>query len=252
MPRRTSPAANLDPQAVAFYRHVIALLQEARVDFLVGGAWAFTAHTGIEGHTKDLDLFLRPADVERALEAIGTAGYGTELTSPVWIGKAFHGDDVVDLIFSSGNGVSVVDDDWFAHARRAGVLGHRLRLVPREEMIWSKASIMERNRFDGADVLHLLRSANGAIDGDRLLARFGLHWRVLLAHVVLFDYVYPADRARIPTPLRAELLSRADAEAGGATAQARDDVALCFGTFLSRTSYLTDVDAGGLVDARHA
>jgi hypothetical protein len=252
MARRVSPAANLDPQAVAFYRHVISLLRGARVDFLVGGAWAFSTYTGIEARTKDLDLFLRPADVERALEALSGAGYETELTSPIWIAKAFHGDDLVDLIFSSGNGVSVVDDDWFTHARRASVLGHRLRLVPREEMIWSKAFLMERDRFDGADVLHLLRSAGAAIDGERLLARFGLHWRVLLAHIVLFDYVYPADRAAIPRKLREELLARARAEASGATAQARDDVALCFGTFLSRHSYANDLEDGGLVDARRA
>jgi hypothetical protein len=250
MARRRSPAANLDPRAVAFYRHVISLLREARVKFLVGGAWAFTAHTGIEGQTADLDLFLRPGDVGRALEAIGAAGYETELTSPVWIGKAFHGDHLVDLIFSSGNGVSVVDDDWFAHARPSSVLGHRLRIVPREEMIWSKAFLMERDRFDGADVLHLLRSARGDIDGDRLLARFGVHWRVLLAHIVLFDYVYPADRKLIPEQLRAELLSRAGAEASGEMGQAPEDRPLCFGTFLSRYSYRADIEVDGLVDAR--
>ena len=252
MARGISPAANLDPQAVAFYRHVISLLRAARVNFLVGGAWALTHYTGIEAQTKDLDLFLRPADAERALEALAGAGYETELTSPIWIGKAFHGDDLVDLIFSSGNGVCVVDDDWFAHAKRASVLGHRLRLVPREEMIWSKAFLMERDRFDGADVLHLLRSGRGAIDGERLLARFGLHWRVLLVHVVLFDYVYPSDRAAIPRALRDELLGRAVTEARGASAQAREDVALCFGTFLSRHSFQSDLETGGLIDARRA
>jgi hypothetical protein len=250
--RRVSPAANLDPQAVAFYRHVISLLREARIGFLVGGAWAFTSYTGIDAETKDLDLFLRPADIERALGTLAAAGYETELTSPIWIGKVVHGDDLVDLIFSSGNGVSVVDDDWFAHARRANVLGHRLRLVPREEMIWSKAFLMERDRFDGADVLHLLRSARGAIDGERLLTRFGLHWRVLLAHVVLFDYVYPADRDAIPKSLRDELLARAVGEASGETAAGREDVALLFGTFLSRHAYATDLEEGGLIDARQA
>ena len=252
MARATVPAANLDPKAVAFYADAIAVLRSARIEFLVGGSWAFTAYTGIEGQTKDLDLFLRAADVGRALEALSAAGYRTELTSPIWIGKAFLGEDVVDLIFSSGNGVSVVDDEWFSNATRARVLGHQLRLVPREEMIWSKAFLMERDRFDGADVLHLLRSARGAIDGERLLTRFGLHWRVLLAHVVLFDYVYPADRDRIPSALRTELHARAQAEADGPSGQARDDVALCYGTFLSRHSYVPDIEKDGLVDARRA
>jgi hypothetical protein len=245
--------ANHDPRAVAFFRHVIESLRRARVPVLVGGAYAFEAYTGIGGQTKDLDLFLRPAHVKRALDAIASAGYTTELTAPTWLAKAIDGDDQVDLIFSSGNGVCVVDDEWFAHARRASVLGYRMRLIPIEEMVWSKGFIMERGRFDGGDVVHLIRAARGRLDGDRLLARFGVHWRVLLAHVVLFDYVYPADRAMVPTALRNELLTRASRESGEQPIDGRlDAAALCFGTFLSRLSYVDDVERFGLMDARHA
>ena len=63
----------------------------------------------------------------------------------------------MDVIFNSGNGVARVDDLWFDHAPRTNVLGVIVRLSPAEEMIWSKAFIQERERFDGADVLHLLR-----------------------------------------------------------------------------------------------
>ena len=125
-------AANLDPRAVAFYRHVMEVLRARRIGFLVGGAWAFEAHTRIAGRTKDLDLFIRPRDVESALAVLEAEGYRTELTSPLWIGKAYMGDDLVDLIFSSGNGICTVDDDWFRHARPATVLGMRTRLIPIE------------------------------------------------------------------------------------------------------------------------
>ena len=40
MPGRIPTAANLDPRAVAFYRHAIEALREASVPFLVGGAMA--------------------------------------------------------------------------------------------------------------------------------------------------------------------------------------------------------------------
>ena len=251
-PRSEPIGANLDPRAVAFFRHSIEALRRAKVPFLVGGAHATEAYTGIEALTKDLDLFLRAAHVERALTALSAAGYETELTSPVWIAKAYDGDDRVDLIFNSGNGVSVVDDGWFEHAPRVRVLGYRLPLVPVEEMVWSKAFLMERDRFDGADVAHLIRAARGKLDGDRLLERFGVHWRVLLAHVTLFDYIYPADRALIPSPLRDELLTRAAAEAREPAVSVRPDVALCFGTFLSRHAYRPDIEEFGLVDARNA
>jgi Nucleotidyl transferase of unknown function (DUF2204) len=247
-PAKKAPAANLEPVAVAFYRHVMQVLRAGSVATLVGGAWAFEAYTGIGERTKDLDLFLRPAHAERALELLRAAGHETEMTAPTWIAKAKMGEHIVDLIFSSGNGVCVVDDLWFKHARWGQVLGQRTRLIPVEEMIWSKGFIMERERFDGADVIHLLRAAQGRIDVDRLLARFGLHWRVLLAQITLFDYVYPSDRRLIPDRLRSLLLERASAESAPVEGTAR----LCYGTFLSRTQFQADIERFGLTDARHA
>src|SRR5207302_251148 len=85
--------------------------------------------------------------------------------------------------------LAVVNDAWFEHAVAGEALGRRVRLVPPEEMIWQKAYIMERERFDGADVLHLLRARGRRLDWPRLLARFGPHWRVLLSHLVLFGFV---------------------------------------------------------------
>ena len=240
----------LDKRTIDFYLRSMDALDAAGVEFLVGGAWAFEAHTGIGGRTKDLDLFLRPGDVEAAMAALDDVGHRTELTSPLWIGKAFHREEVVDLIFSSGNGLCTVDDSWFEHAVRSTVLGRPVRLIPIEEMIWSKSFLMERDRFDGADIQHLILAADGALDTDRLLARFGVHWRVLLAHVVLFDYAFPSKRSLLPDDLRATLLERST-NAGDAV-EADDDRDLCYGTFLSRHQYVVDVEDGAFIDARHA
>src|SRR5205807_7701504 len=141
--------------AFHFSRPAFEILGDAGVPFLLGGAYAFGHYTGIPRHTKDLDLFLRRADVRAALAAFTAAGYRTELLFAHWLGKAFHGNDFVDIIFSSGNGMCPVDDAWFDHAIEAEVLGAKVRLVPAEEMVWQKAYIMERERFDGADVNHL-------------------------------------------------------------------------------------------------
>ena len=73
-------------------------------------------HTGLERHTKDFDIFVRPDHCERVLQTLAAAGYGVELTFPHWLGKAFSGDNCIDVIFSSGNGIATVDDGWFAHA----------------------------------------------------------------------------------------------------------------------------------------
>ena len=99
-----------------------------------------------------------PSNPPYASNDTATPGFEVELVFPHWLGKARAGDDVIDVIFSSGNGVATVDDLWLAHGVEADVLGVPTRLCPPEEMIWSKAFIMERERYDGADVAHLLRA----------------------------------------------------------------------------------------------
>ena len=156
-----------------FYRNALTALHDAGIPFVVGGAYAYSHYVSIARETKDFDIFIHPRDVERALGELRRRHYRTELAFPHWLAKAWSGEAFMDLIFSSGNGVVTVDDDWFTHAPEADVLGMRVRLQPVEEMIWSKAFVMERERSDAADVAHLLLKCSGSIDWDRLIARFG-------------------------------------------------------------------------------
>lgn len=246
-PRRPLVDRLAPPDAEAVYRRVLEALREGGVEFLVGGAYAFTRYTGIERSTKDFDVFVRYTDRHRALDALADAGFDTEETFPHWLAKAFWGDDFVDIIYSSGNGVAPVDDGWFAHAPEADVLGLRVKISPPEEMLWSKAFVMERERYDGADVIHLLRAGAATLDWDRLLHRFGSHWRVLLSNLVLFGFVYPGERARIPRRVMDALLARL---AGELDASEPDAAKLCQGTVVSRQQYLIDVQEWGYTDGR--
>jgi hypothetical protein len=72
-------SSKLDARTRGFYRHVIKVLTRAGVPFLVGGAYAFARYTGIERHTKDLDIFVRSADCEPTLKLLADAGYATSL-----------------------------------------------------------------------------------------------------------------------------------------------------------------------------
>jgi hypothetical protein len=236
----------LDPRTRGFYRRALAMLNSAGLPFLVGGAYALERYTGIERHTKDFDLFVRREHYDDVARVLASAGCATELTFPHWLGKARCGADFVDLIFSSGNGLARVDEQWFAHAPAARVLDQAVRLCPLEEMIWSKGFVMERERFDGADILHLLRAHGAGLDWPRLLRRFGANWRVLAAHLMLFDYVYPCERQQIPQAVRQELLARFQAEMQSPAGADR----LCRGTLLSRAQYLTDLAHWGYRDAR--
>ena len=238
---------HLDPQARDFYRRAMRRFMDGGVPFLVGGAYAFARYTGIERHTKDLDVFLHPRDFDRALALLAEEGCQTEVPFPHWLGKAHRDGSFVDLIFSSGNGVAAVDDEWFRHAVADEVLDVPVRLSPAEEMIWSKAFIMERERYDGADVAHVLRARAESLNWGRLVRRFGEHWRVLLGHIVMFGFIYPCERHRIPPDVIRLLSGRLEKEL---TAPAEER--LCQGTLVSRAQYLVDLERWGYEDPRLA
>lgn len=244
MPATPKVFKGLEPRTTRFYLDALAALRAAEIPYLLGGAYAFAHYTGVVRHTKDLDLFVKPVDAPRALEALQQAGYRTEMTFTHWLGKAFCGDDFVDVIFSSGNGLCTVDDEWFAHA--VVLEAEDALLCPAEESIWQKAFIMERERFDGADINHLLRACGPALNWDRLLRRFGSHWHLLLVHLILFSFVYPAERDRIPARVVETLLQRWRCEMNGGTAEEK----ICRGTLLSRMQYLSDTERWGYADAR--
>ena len=235
----------LDPVSRAFYRRVMHALEASGVPFLVGGAYAFERYTGIGRHTKDFDIFVHPRDVERALALLAASGCSTAMSFPHWLAKATCGDDVVDLIFSSGNGVALVDDLWFRYGVPETVLDVAVKLIPPEEMIWSKSFVMERERYDGADVAHVLRACAETLDWPRLLARFDGYWRVLFNHLVMFGFIYPCERARVPAAVMRELMGRLDRELTRSASERA-----CRGTLISRAQYLVDLERWGYSDPR--
>jgi len=227
------------------HRRSVVALQEANIPFLIGGAYVVEVYAGVSRQTKDFDLYLRPRHVDLALTALRRAGYKTEKTFPHWLAKAGRGRDSVDLIFRAGNGLCEVDDSWFERAHCSDFLGLQVKLCAPEEMIWMKAYIMERERFDGADIAHILQSCAEKLDWPHLVRRFGPDWRVLLSHLVLFGYIYPSERDKVPAAVMDELIARLQQEESSAGANR-----ICRGTLLSRKQYLLDIRERGFRDAR--
>lgn len=241
LPARLSPNSAFD-----FYRDVLERLNDRGISYLVGGGHALERYSGVLRDTKDLDLFMRPADAVDILKSV--KGYRTELCFPHWLGKIMNGKYFIDVIFNSGNGVCTVDDGWFDHRVAGQILGVDINFCPPEELIWSKAFVMERERYDGADIAHLIRARGNHLDWQRLLRRFEPHWHVLLSHLVLFDFVYPAERAlAVPSWVTRQLLERWRAEKAEPVSRNR----VCRGTLLSRSQYHFDVENWGYQDARH-
>ena len=234
-------------ETAAFFRRALRALVDAQVPFLVGGAFAHACFTGIRRTTKDLDLFIYRKDYPRVASLMQAEGWRAEFTYPHWLAKVYAGEDFIDLIFNSGNGLTPVDEHWFRNNAQAQVLGVTVLIVNLEDAILSKCFIMERERYDGADIAHLLQANAEQLDWAGLLERFGPHWRVLLAHLTLFGYIYPGERHRVPRWLMDKLIARLAAESRKAPAS---DPHVCAGTLLSREQYLHDVEQLGYVDGR--
>jgi hypothetical protein len=237
--------ASLPKRSLAtFYQDAFAILEEANIPFLIGGAFAQSRHTQRDRDTKDLDIILRREDVIRMLAAFEHAGYQASVPFPHWLAKIHSNSHYLDVLFGSGNGVVHVDDLWFTHACEAEVLDRKVKLCPPEELMWSKAFVQERERFDGADVLHLLYACAPTLDWDRLLARFDRHWPVIFSHIILFMFAYPDRRGDIPRRVVEELSVRLRQLGPNHTEH------VCFGTLLSREQYLYDVGVLGYEDGR--
>jgi predicted nucleotidyltransferase len=247
MPLAPSIEDEVAPDTAAFYRRALQTLTDARVPFLVGGAFAHACYTGIRRSTKDLDLFIRRQDLEHIEQLMQAQGWHTEMPFPHWLAKVYSGEDFIDLIFNSGNGVSPVDERWFHDNGVADVLGVEVRIANIEDSLLSKAFIMERERYDGADIAHLLQKNAERLDWHGLLRRFGPNWRVLLGHLTLFGFIYPGERHRIPVWVMEELMARLAAEVRQG---AISDPHVCAGTLLSREQYLYDVERLGYIDGR--
>lgn len=234
----------VEPIPRRFYEDVLRLLIKKRVPFIVGGALALKHFAGIARDTKDLDVFLRRRDVDRALSVLEDEGFETDHIFPHWLAKAWSGPHFVDFIYASANGLCEVDDTWFRHAAHCTLWGVPVLVSPAEEMIVSKAYVMERERFDGADIYHVLEACGPTLDWDRILRAFGDNWRVLLGHLLFFSFAYPQKRHHVPERVMNELLDRARHE------QRPEESELCRGTLLSREQYLVDLRERGYADAR--
>lgn len=237
-----------DPARDAFFRKMLRLLKREGIPFLVGGGYAFARYVEIHRDTKDLDLFLMPSDLETALRLAQDAGFKTWVKSPHWLGKIVHRKWFIDLIHSSGNAACPVDEAWFRHAVPSTLLGQKILLTPAEEMIWSKAFIMERHRYDGADVAHLLLARAPDLDWERLIDRFGDKWLVLLSHLLLFRFIYPQRAKQVPDEILSRLIARLPDTARAKPLERGQG--LCRGTLLSFAEFLPDIRDWGFLDSR--
>jgi hypothetical protein len=241
VPATSSEPTNIPEKQQALFRQVLALLEQKRLLYAVAGACALQEHTGICRDTKDLDLFLTPENAALALQYLRENGFECEICDPVWLFKAHRDAFFVDLITGMSNAAIVVDDSWIKRACPAVVHGVPTRVLAAEELVASKLFIARRERFDGADIAHVIYGTRGKLDWQRILCLVGEHWEVFFWALVLFRYVYPAQTQYVPTELWRDLGSRFQ------DVVSRSDPAANFrGSLVDDKQFAIDVNEWGL------
>ncbi len=233
--------------ASAIYGEALDALNETDIRYMLGGAVALNAYTGIWRDTKDLDLFVSGESVPQVLETLEAAGFDTEITDACWLAKAWKGELFVDIIHGSHNGTGAVDESWFENAKEVRVLERDLYVIPAEEMLLSKIFVVAKDRCDVDDVLHLIFATRGDLDWDRMLTKIGEHWELLLAYLHFYRYVYPSHSHYLPREVLESLLDRYNEETRPASNGLRFR-----GTMLDKDSFRVDVEEWGLPDERAA
>jgi hypothetical protein len=225
-------------EANAFYKEALELLHESGAKFMLGGAFAMFHYTGIYRDTKDLDIFCKSSEYTKILKFFSDKGYQTELTDVRWLAKIFKGEYFIDIIFDTVNNICRVDDTWHEHAVSCIFCGVEVELIPPEELIWCKIYVQNRERYDGADVNHIILKCGKQLDWKRIFFHFEQHWHLLLAQILVFQFVYPSDfHEIIPKWLFEELIKRANEQYDLPPSVEK----VCRGPMIDQTQYSTDI-----------
>lgn len=227
-----------EKEANDFYREALEMLNNTGVSYMVGGAFAFFHYTGIFRFTKDLDVFCKSSEYPKIMKFFASKGFKTELTDARWLAKIYKDEYYIDLIFDTTNNICRVDDTWYQKAVKAEFQGMDVLLVAPEEIIWAKIYVQNRERFDGSDVNHLMLKCGKTLDWKRILSHMEQHWHLLLAQILLFQFVYPSDYHEIiPKWLFDDLVARAIEQYDLPSSVEK----VCRGPIIDQTQYSVDI-----------
>ena len=228
-------------EAQEFYRYALEKINNAGLPYMIGGAFALFKHTDIYRDTKDLDIFCKAGDYPKILKLFIEEGFKTELTDARWIAKAFKEDYFIDFIFNTPNSICAVDDTWLKYATAGEHCGVPVLFLPAEELLWCKIYVQNRDRYDGADVNHLLLKKGKELDWKRILMRMDQHWQLLFAQLLNFQFVYPSERDSIPRWVMDELMERTKLQYEVPASMEP----ICRGLLIEHTQYNNDITEWG-------
>jgi predicted nucleotidyltransferase len=144
-----------------------AALRDACIPFLLGGSLASWARGGPETR-HDLDLVIRPQDVDAATEALRAAGMEIEDPPEEWLVKAWDGDVLIDLIHHP-SGLEVTDE-VIDRGDELAVLSMDMRVMALEDVFTTKLMALTEHSMRYEGLLRMARALREQVDWDRVRA----------------------------------------------------------------------------------
>jgi Uncharacterised nucleotidyltransferase len=145
-----------------------AALRQAGIPFLLGGSLASWARGGPETQ-HDLDLMIKPQDVDRAVAALTEAGMRFEDPPEEWLVKTYDGDTLIDLIFQP-KGIPM-DDEAMERGEVLSVLGMEMRVMALEDVLVTKLMALSEHALRYESLLAIARALREKVDWEDVRTR---------------------------------------------------------------------------------
>src|SRR4051794_10534791 len=192
----------IPPDQWSVYACILHQVCSKEIPFALGGGLALGYYTGHLRRSKDLDIYIGPEEKDRIkgiMTSCGMEDYHDRCPyDRGWIYRGHQDGIIVDAIWAMANRRTYVDERWMSAGQCIQLFGESFRVIPAEELIWSKLYVLQRDRCDWPDILNLIHATGPTLDWDHLLKRVGVDRPLIRGVLSVFSWVSPSRAAEIP------------------------------------------------------
>ncbi|MGV9821748.1 nucleotidyltransferase family protein [Nocardia xishanensis] len=136
-------------------------LHDAEIRFAVAGGCAVYARGG-PSSDHDVDLFVKPTDISRAIQALAKAGLRVCEPPEDWLSKVYDGDTLVDVIYRPN--CRDVTDELLDRATVMRVGPTVAPVISATDLMIDKLLVFDAHRLDLSPLLHIARDLREQVD----------------------------------------------------------------------------------------
>jgi hypothetical protein len=184
------------------YKRVLDRVCAEKIPFALGGGLALGVYTQKFRRSKDIDIYILPEHRDSIIRIMGECGledyHSVREYVRDWIYRAHADDVIVDAIWAMANKRAVVDERWLTAGPVVQMFGQQFRVIPPEELMWSKLYVLQRDRCDWPDIMNLMYAAGPTLDWRHLLGRVAEDKPLVKGVLSVFSWLSPERAALIP------------------------------------------------------